>query len=484
MSTIIKKTKAVYQLSWGTKIGFGLGTAGDSIPYYLFFTYFLFYLTDVAGVSAAVAGVISFIAVAWDAITDPVVGYLSDNSKNPKGRRRPFMQKAILLEAAAILLIFAPFEMSGVGEAIYYIAIAVFFWTAYTMFAVPWQALASEMTTDYNERNTIGMCVAILAYPFMMLCNSGPMYLQSFLLPKGFTEVQCWFICAVILSVVLLIFASISIRATKGKERAANVVKEDEDDTGEGAKKKFDFFTSYKKLMAMSVYRVIVILGFLFLFGYMMCETSTVYVLTYNAGMTEVQQGMFWTMFTVIGIVGSPLTVVFANLTNKRFAFAFFSILLIIVCVFFYITKINSVADGFIYGGFVALCSTAFWGLFYPMIYDCNEVYEFRYGERREGAVIAFAQFIQKFGGAFATLIAGLTLEFFGYTGQAEPGADVLQGILTVATLLPAIIITISVLLLKKYAVTRESFEALKNAIELRKEGKEYSTEGFEKLIK
>ena len=92
----MSKEKSPGKLSILTKLGYGAGTAGDSIPYTLFFTYFIFYLTDIAGVSAAIAGVISFLAIVWQGITGPVIGYLSDNSTNPKGRRRPLLAKIIV----------------------------------------------------------------------------------------------------------------------------------------------------------------------------------------------------------------------------------------------------------------------------------------------------------------------------------------------------------------------------------------------------
>ena len=79
------------KLSFTTKLGYGIGQGGDSAGYNLYYTYFLFFLTDVAMVSPAFAGVISLIAITWDAVTDPFVGYISDNTKSKYGRRRPFM---------------------------------------------------------------------------------------------------------------------------------------------------------------------------------------------------------------------------------------------------------------------------------------------------------------------------------------------------------------------------------------------------------
>ena len=85
------------KLSFGTKLGYGLGAAGDSIPYNLFYTYFVFYLTNVAGISPAIAGTISMISIIWAACVDPVGGFMSDNSRNSKGRRIPMMSKSIWL---------------------------------------------------------------------------------------------------------------------------------------------------------------------------------------------------------------------------------------------------------------------------------------------------------------------------------------------------------------------------------------------------
>ncbi|NBI64866.1 hypothetical protein D3Z38_17950 [Clostridiales bacterium] len=64
---------------------------GDSIGFNVFSFFFLFFLTDIAGVSPAIAGTISLIAVLWDAITDPIIGFISDNLRSKYGRRRPMM---------------------------------------------------------------------------------------------------------------------------------------------------------------------------------------------------------------------------------------------------------------------------------------------------------------------------------------------------------------------------------------------------------
>lgn len=79
------------RLATKTKIGYSTFNCGESIAYNLFYTYFLLFMTNFAGVEPAVGGTIALIAVLWDGVTDALVGYFSDKSTNPKGRRRPFM---------------------------------------------------------------------------------------------------------------------------------------------------------------------------------------------------------------------------------------------------------------------------------------------------------------------------------------------------------------------------------------------------------
>lgn len=83
METINKKLK--------TKdiLGYTIGSIGDSTSYNFILSFLSFFMTTVAGVSPAVAGAIISIAIAWDAITDPIIGYIVDNSRSSKGKRLP-----------------------------------------------------------------------------------------------------------------------------------------------------------------------------------------------------------------------------------------------------------------------------------------------------------------------------------------------------------------------------------------------------------
>ena len=68
------------KLSLGTKLGFGVGDLGGNLFFTIVGFYLLFYLTEVAGLTAALAGTALMIGKIWDAVTDPLVGYISDRT--------------------------------------------------------------------------------------------------------------------------------------------------------------------------------------------------------------------------------------------------------------------------------------------------------------------------------------------------------------------------------------------------------------------
>lgn len=73
------------------KLGFGIGDLGGNLFFTVIGFYLLYYLTDIVHLSAALAGTVLMIGKIWDAVTDPITGYISDRTRSRWGRRRPYM---------------------------------------------------------------------------------------------------------------------------------------------------------------------------------------------------------------------------------------------------------------------------------------------------------------------------------------------------------------------------------------------------------
>jgi len=122
------------------------------IPVYVYIPKFY---TDVVGVNITSAGIILFSVRLFDAITDPLMGMLSDRTRSRFGRRRPYILVGSIFIAVALLFLFNPVAVSPAWNTIWlgvWIYALFLFWT---VVAVPYESLGPEITYDYNDRTTL-----------------------------------------------------------------------------------------------------------------------------------------------------------------------------------------------------------------------------------------------------------------------------------------------------------------------------------------
>jgi GPH family glycoside/pentoside/hexuronide:cation symporter len=144
------------KLSLRTKLAYGAGDLGTAIAANIITFFLLPFFTDVAGLSPSAGGTILLIGKLWDAINDPIIGYLTDRTRAPLGRRRSWMAYgAIPLGLSFLGCWWVPFPGNETALLWYYGAIALLFNTFYTAVNLPYSALTPELTRDYNERTSL-----------------------------------------------------------------------------------------------------------------------------------------------------------------------------------------------------------------------------------------------------------------------------------------------------------------------------------------
>ncbi len=117
---------------------------------------FMYYLVVAYGMSPAKAGVLSMIPRILDAITDPIMGYISDNTRSKWGRRKPYILLGGFITGIAFIMMWQlnP-EDSSTFHFWYILLLSFVFYIGYTIFATPLIGLGYEMTPDYNERTRL-----------------------------------------------------------------------------------------------------------------------------------------------------------------------------------------------------------------------------------------------------------------------------------------------------------------------------------------
>ncbi|MEL4895554.1 MFS transporter [Crocosphaera sp. Alani8] len=144
------------KLSFSTKLAYGVGELSGSLPSNILVFFFLFFLTDVAGLKPGMAGIIVMIGKIWDAINDPLIGWLSDRTRSRFGRRYPWMILGSIPLGLSCILLWTISPGDGqTFQVIYYTIIALVFYTAFTAVLLPYSALSAELTQDYNERTNL-----------------------------------------------------------------------------------------------------------------------------------------------------------------------------------------------------------------------------------------------------------------------------------------------------------------------------------------
>jgi len=148
-------------LNFSTKLAYGAGDLGAAITANILVFYLLYFFTNVAGLSAGLAGSILMIGKISDAINDPIVGILSDRTKTPLGRRIPWMFWGTIPFGLIYLLQWIVPKFSDnvtINNWLlfsYYVLIGILFNIAYTAVNLPYTALTPELTQDYNERTRL-----------------------------------------------------------------------------------------------------------------------------------------------------------------------------------------------------------------------------------------------------------------------------------------------------------------------------------------
>lgn len=139
-------------LTWRVKLGFGAGDLGGNLFFTMSGFYLLFYLTDVAGMAAATAGTALMIGKIWDALSDPLTGYLSDRTPGRFGRRRPWIFAGAWLIWAGLIMMFLPPR----GQPFLWVVLTYCLVnTGYTFINIPYGALTPDLTDDFHERTLL-----------------------------------------------------------------------------------------------------------------------------------------------------------------------------------------------------------------------------------------------------------------------------------------------------------------------------------------
>ena len=156
MNTADEITNGTPPLSIRTKLSYGFGSVAFGVKNNGFDYFLLLYFSQVIGLDARLVGIAITTALIFDALSDPMVGYWSDNLRSRFGRRHPFMYAAAVPVVLSYLLIWnPPADWTQISLFWYLLILAVVIRTCITAYETPSAALAAELTSDYDQRSSL-----------------------------------------------------------------------------------------------------------------------------------------------------------------------------------------------------------------------------------------------------------------------------------------------------------------------------------------
>jgi Na+/melibiose symporter-like transporter len=171
------------RVSLGTKLAYGFGSVAFGVKDNGFAFFLLLYYNQVLGLPERWVGFGIMVALVLDAISDPIVGYFSDNLHSRWGRRHPFMYASALPVAVSYFFLWNPPSiLSGGALFAYFLFMAVLVRTFITFYEIPSAALVAELSADYDQRTSMisfrfffgwwgGLTIAVLAYSTFLQPN-------------------------------------------------------------------------------------------------------------------------------------------------------------------------------------------------------------------------------------------------------------------------------------------------------------------------
>ncbi len=434
------------------------------------------------GVNPALVGLLGALPRLTDAFTDPVMGYISDNTRTRWGRRRPFIFAGAILAAILFVVLWALPE--GKGEMWYFwyfLAVSIVFFAAYTMFATPWVALGYELTPDYHERtrvmgtqNFIGQLAFTAAPWFLWIMNSGAIFRNQAGEPD---QVEGALGLAVVIGVVTIglgVLPAIFLR-----ERMAGVAQAES--TAHPHPSLVDslkaFFSGFGVTLRSRPFQKLCLTAFLVFNGFQMVAAFQQYVIIYYVMEGDQVGGAKW--FGWAGTSGAIANfLIVAGMTwlgtriGKRKALLFgismsiLGFLLKWVCYRPDMPWLVLVPQPFISFGLASLFT-----LVPAMIADVCDADELETHERREGMFGSIFWWMIKLGLSAALALSGYLLNFTGFDVAIGPDQTdrtiLLMRVFDI--FVPVVTSAIALWAIYRFEITEERAQEIRRQLEARR---------------
>jgi GPH family glycoside/pentoside/hexuronide:cation symporter len=467
-------------LTFSTKLFQGIGAIPDTVKNWAFNTFTLLFYNQVLGMDAFFVSIALAIAIVFDAITDPLVASISDNSKTRWGRRHPLMLIASLPLGAALFAVYVPpAGLSDQGLFAWLLAFTVLTRGLMTLYFVPWSAIAAELSDDYDERTsvmafrfavgwTIGVTLPLFVFTFIMPGTEE--YPVGQLNPAGYPTMAflsgCLMTCGA-LATTLLTWREIPfLRQHAGEAPAFSVAQ-----TGR------ELWQALQNRQFALIFLIVLLVSAI---GGTTANIG-IYMTTFFWGLTT--EDLRWLTLSAVGaILAFPFVAVVQSKWDKKHILLSCAVMgllegLVLVNLRF-LGVLPENGDPMLLVilvgmGVFAVAIAVIQGIIgASIVADLLDEHELRTGYRQEAMFNAALSFSGKAVSGIGTILGGLIITLIGFPTNVEPAdvpADAIVRLGVVVGVALPLLYLIPISLISRYRITRAKHAEIKAALEARR---------------
>lgn len=398
----------------------------------------------------------------WEAITDAFMGHLSDNTRTRWGRRRPYVFVGAIASGLMFALVWMPPAQASVRTiGIFFLVVSMFYYTAYTIFVVPWSAMGLELTTDYHERTSVQVWKTVIQ-------SIGGLFLGGLWwlsLRLGDTDVEGVRWVGLIFGVVVALAGVVP--ALVCREGAAAQAQE-----------KIPFVQAFTQTFKNRAFLCVVGFNMCVLLGIFTVNSLALYINTlyvFDGDKTGVAGINFWgnVVYQAAGLALTPVVEVVARRLGKQVTLAMGLGMVILGFGLSFWTytpampALQLVTLGLLSPGLACL-----WVLGPSMLADVCDFDELTTGLRREGMYTASYAWTIKAAIALTMIGSGYVLKIAGYDAALENAQPegVVQTLRLIYMLVPMVFVSTALVFVWRYPLSAARVADIRTLLDRRKQ--------------
>lgn len=473
----------VNKVPFGQKVAFGVGMlANQMFPAVL--GIFMVVLVQDLGFPGWMWGVIYFLPRIFDSITDPIMGFISDNTKSRWGRRRQYVFIGAIIMGISFIIMWQLFRENGIDyNFMYFILWSFIFYLGLTIFSVPYVAMGYEMSNDFHERTNImavaqwiGQWAWVIAPWFWVIMYDPDLFPSADVATRTL---------AVWVGIICMIFAMIPAIFIKSE----STLNEDYSPLkfktiGRSLKEiMYGFVDAFK----IKPFRKLCIATFLVFNAFNTIAAFSFFIIVYHLFDGDAGAAGIWpTLFGCLGALGTtfmviPIVTRMSKKIGKKKAFIYSQGISVIGYIMLWFLFIPGKPYMFIFAlPFFSFGIGSLFVLMMSMTADVIDLDELNTGKRREGIFGAIYWWMVKFGFAIAGGLSGVIMSSVGFDSGAETQPEgAIDGLRFFFSGLPVLGTLAAMYVMRDYSVSEARAGEIRAELDQREEAHTHKSSSY-----